>query len=284
MFSPSSSSTSRSTPCVLGCCGPMLTVIVSVRISGISPDPSPAPPTRTSRAGSSGALPASAAVSARARSRARPPDVRVSPPSRPVRPIVRSPLRARASQRRVHVRRRAARRDRQSRRRPARPSASTCRANTCVEPEVVGDARHHRRVGRQRHRRPAPRRGRAEPSHQFGREVLRVGRAAAVAEHQHLAARQQRFARISRGRLVDDRRRALAPARPRRCSAPRSRRTLSAAGSRSVVAVDAAASRRRRRPSPVGLRHAAPGRSPRTPPAVSCSGDHDAASLRICTG
>ena len=33
--SPSSSSTSRSTPCVLGCCGPMLTVIVSVRISGI---------------------------------------------------------------------------------------------------------------------------------------------------------------------------------------------------------------------------------------------------------
>src|SRR5438132_1040852 len=34
--SPSSSSTSRSTPCVLGCCGPMLTVMVSVRISGIS--------------------------------------------------------------------------------------------------------------------------------------------------------------------------------------------------------------------------------------------------------
>src|SRR4029453_4416128 len=35
MFSPSSSSTSRSTPCVLGCCGPMLTVIVSVLISAI---------------------------------------------------------------------------------------------------------------------------------------------------------------------------------------------------------------------------------------------------------
>src|SRR5438034_6785224 len=33
--SPSSSSTRRSTPCVLGCCGPMLTVIVSARISGI---------------------------------------------------------------------------------------------------------------------------------------------------------------------------------------------------------------------------------------------------------
>src|SRR5438445_5480951 len=29
--SPSSCSTSRSTPCVLGCCGPMFTVIVSVR-------------------------------------------------------------------------------------------------------------------------------------------------------------------------------------------------------------------------------------------------------------
>src|SRR5438477_10605055 len=34
-ISPSSSSTSRNTPCVLGCCGPMLTVIVSVRSSGI---------------------------------------------------------------------------------------------------------------------------------------------------------------------------------------------------------------------------------------------------------
>src|SRR5262245_11493455 len=33
--SPSSSRTSRSTPCVLGCCGPMLTVMVSARISGI---------------------------------------------------------------------------------------------------------------------------------------------------------------------------------------------------------------------------------------------------------
>src|SRR5262245_55322002 len=33
--SPSSSRTIRSTPCVLGCCGPMLTVMVSVRMSGI---------------------------------------------------------------------------------------------------------------------------------------------------------------------------------------------------------------------------------------------------------
>src|SRR5215217_208623 len=33
--SPSSSNTNRSTPCVLGCCGPMLTVIVSVRTSAI---------------------------------------------------------------------------------------------------------------------------------------------------------------------------------------------------------------------------------------------------------
>src|SRR5579872_5901479 len=32
--SPSSCSTRRSTPCVLGCCGPMLTVIVSLRSSG----------------------------------------------------------------------------------------------------------------------------------------------------------------------------------------------------------------------------------------------------------
>src|SRR4051812_43981780 len=35
MTSPSSSSTRRSTPCVLGCCGPMLTVIVSVRSSAM---------------------------------------------------------------------------------------------------------------------------------------------------------------------------------------------------------------------------------------------------------
>src|SRR5512140_2737986 len=34
-FSPSSSRTRRNTPCVLGCCGPMLTVIVSVRSSGM---------------------------------------------------------------------------------------------------------------------------------------------------------------------------------------------------------------------------------------------------------
>src|SRR3954469_9741599 len=36
IVSPSSSSTRRSTPCVLGCCGPMLTVITSERISGTS--------------------------------------------------------------------------------------------------------------------------------------------------------------------------------------------------------------------------------------------------------
>src|SRR5579862_1800005 len=36
MFSPSSVNTMFNTPCVLGCCGPMLTVIVSVRISDIA--------------------------------------------------------------------------------------------------------------------------------------------------------------------------------------------------------------------------------------------------------
>ena len=35
IVSPESCSTRRSTPCVLGCCGPMLTVIVSLRSSGI---------------------------------------------------------------------------------------------------------------------------------------------------------------------------------------------------------------------------------------------------------
>src|SRR5436190_7088818 len=33
--SPDSSTTRFSTPCVLGCCGPMLTVMVSLRSSGI---------------------------------------------------------------------------------------------------------------------------------------------------------------------------------------------------------------------------------------------------------
>src|SRR6266567_7996869 len=35
IVSPESSSTRRSTPCVLGCCGPILTVMVSLRSSGI---------------------------------------------------------------------------------------------------------------------------------------------------------------------------------------------------------------------------------------------------------
>src|SRR6185369_1494105 len=35
IVSPESCTTMFSTPCVLGCCGPMLTVIVSVRSSGI---------------------------------------------------------------------------------------------------------------------------------------------------------------------------------------------------------------------------------------------------------
>src|SRR6185295_17017469 len=35
IVSPASCTTMFSTPCVLGCCGPMLTVIVSVRSSGI---------------------------------------------------------------------------------------------------------------------------------------------------------------------------------------------------------------------------------------------------------
>src|SRR5688500_4738493 len=38
-ISPSSSSTRRSTPCVLGCCGPILTVIVSLRSSATSMRP-----------------------------------------------------------------------------------------------------------------------------------------------------------------------------------------------------------------------------------------------------
>src|SRR4030095_11620699 len=38
IVSPDSCTTMFSTPCVLGCCGPMLTVIVSVRSSGMGFD------------------------------------------------------------------------------------------------------------------------------------------------------------------------------------------------------------------------------------------------------
>src|SRR5215813_3067911 len=38
IVSPESCTTMFSTPCVLGCCGPMLTVIVSVRSSGMGFD------------------------------------------------------------------------------------------------------------------------------------------------------------------------------------------------------------------------------------------------------
>src|SRR3954469_16682832 len=38
IVSPASCTTMFSTPCVLGCCGPMLTVIVSVRSSGMGFD------------------------------------------------------------------------------------------------------------------------------------------------------------------------------------------------------------------------------------------------------
>src|SRR6185503_15427005 len=37
IVSPESCTTRFNTPCVLGCCGPMLTVIVSLRSSGILP-------------------------------------------------------------------------------------------------------------------------------------------------------------------------------------------------------------------------------------------------------
>src|SRR6185312_6845103 len=44
IVSPSSSSTSRSTPCVLGCWGPMLTVIVSVGTASTTMGPFQAVP------------------------------------------------------------------------------------------------------------------------------------------------------------------------------------------------------------------------------------------------
>ena len=78
---------------------------------------------------------------------------------------------------------------------PARPSASTCRAKIRVEAVVVGHARQHARVGRQRHRRharPVP----LEPPDQLRGEVLGVGGAATVAEHQHLRRRRDSVAAI----------------------------------------------------------------------------------------
>ena len=182
--SPDSSSTSRSTPCVLGCCGPMLTVIVSVR-SSVAHSSQPVSTisqiawinvmwTSCTRAvQSSGTLmwisasaPGFPAVAAGERDRLQ--------PARPRRlsaattfgdaPLVEIPNATS----------------------PAAPSASTCRANTCSNAVVVGHARQQARVGRQRHRRK-PRPLPLKPPDELGGEVLRVAGAAAVAEHQQLA-------------------------------------------------------------------------------------------------
>ena len=232
---------------------------------------------RTSRAASSAALPARARLvrpgTFTCTSTSRP----VSPPSRPVSPIVANARLARPAQRAIHVRRRAARRD---------PHRHVARAAQRVDlprehgvvPEVVGDRRQHRRVRRQRHHRQRPARSPLEPPDQLRREMLRVRRAAAVAEHEHLPARRRAPRRIAAAARTID----VGAAPPPRADAGRRPRRAPRAPDRASVTRPSA-------PRPDGRPRArrrarAARRSRANSSAVSCSGDHDAASLRICTG
>ena len=168
MFSPSSSRTSRSTPCVLGCCGPMLTVIVSVRTPGrglsvhlishrrLSPScvrprgrpraDAPGLLTRTSRSTNSQITCSSInctswtrAVAAAARSRgcprAPPSRRRRGPSARRRQPGARGPPSSAA----MHVRRPAARRD-ASATSPAPPERLDLPREHLLEPESLPTA------------------------------------------------------------------------------------------------------------------------------------------------
>ena len=173
-------------------------------------------------------------------------------------------------QRRDHVRRRAARRDRH-RDIPGRPSASTCRANTRVEPVVVGDAREHRWCPPSARSPPSPRRSmlrtaRPAPS----TKCWASRRAAAVAEHQHLPARPRAHRRWSPA-AVGHRRRD--PGR-----APGGAASIAASSVRRHGR-DRRVDTRSRRHQLLRVRSGSCGRAPRglacwprTPPPITCSG------------
>ncbi len=188
-ISPSISSTSRNTPWVHGCWGPMLTVIVSVRISGM-PALSSSPCSTSAQIAwiCVRALPARVRSSAAARSGAGPARAD-RPPSRPV--IADRHEAAPPAPPRARRARSATRRSSRSRGDVAgRPSASTCRANT-----ARSRSRCRPPSGRScRSSAPGPASAAPVPLESPGelrREVLRVRRAAAVAEHEHLAARAE---------------------------------------------------------------------------------------------
>ena len=140
IVSPESCSTRRSTPCVLGCCGPMLTVIVSLRSSGMV---AVCAWSRARRAVTDSSLQSVAHdVQQRPMDLLHAGGVRghvhvnlgacpTRPPSRPVSAIVRSP-RARAACSAASTLADMPLVEIPNATSPGWPSASICRTNTCV--------------------------------------------------------------------------------------------------------------------------------------------------------
>ena len=173
IVSPESCSTRRSTPCVLGCCGPMLTVIVSLRSSGIESVPVPAPSyvalgshwqleldwhsrsVRTARASASGGLPARARVLSSGTFTWISAACPTRPPSRPVKRNRLQPARRAACSAATTLADIAARRN-PERHVAGLPERFDLPREHLLERVVVRDARQHAGVGRQRDRRPAP--------------------------------------------------------------------------------------------------------------------------------
>ena len=203
MLSPSSSMTRRRTPCVLGCCGPMFTVIVSVRSSGMATrgalvsgkraarDATSADSTRSQITWSTVRCPSWIA------GRGRPGDgedeirVRRHLGGRRAgdgdRRQAAGPRRAQA----VDDVRRAARRRDADRHVAGAAERLDLAAEHALEAVVVADRGEHAGVRGQRQRRQGAALA-GEAAGQLGGEVLRLGGGSAVAEHQHAPIRGQR--------------------------------------------------------------------------------------------
>ena len=208
MTSPSISSTSRNTPCVLGCCGPMLTVIVSVRSSGMLSHSARRPLLQSSSTNSQitcsnvRCTSWARAVDGRARSGECPPFVRLRLRRVPSTRSSSAPCLARP-ERFDHVRRSAARRD------PERDVAGLAQrldlpGEHAVVRVVVADRRQDARVGRQRN----------------GRESRAVRAETARRTPPRSAARRPRFLRCRTPARVRRDRRPSAIASIARNSAP----------------------------------------------------------------
>ena len=151
---------------------------------------------------------------------------------------------------------------------PGRPERLDLPREHAVEPVVVGDRRQRRSCRSSAPSPPAARAFALEPADQLGGEVLRVGGAAAVAEHQHLAAVARAPSTNRRGRV--DHRLPVRSARIRSCSAmpasntrrrrpqPRSSTALGITRARAAFPRRLACSRRTLPPSPAAARTSSP--------------------------